>query len=90
MGPLGRFHRCRFAAIPEPGIGDADADAVDAGWHAAQNANPSLRWGSSAAKLNAASAMLRVSMPGVSSVKLSGTSPRVDQRPLVSFNRHCR
>lgn len=50
-----------------------------------RKARPSPRSGSSAAKLKPASAMLRARMPGVSSVKLSGTMPSVDQRSLVSF-----
>src|SRR5262249_19369821 len=48
-----------------------------------ENASPSC--GSSAAKPNAASAVLRARMPGVSKVWLSGTTPSHDQRSLVSF-----
>jgi len=46
----------------------------------------SPRCGSSAAKLKAASAMLRARIPGVSKLKLSGTMPSVDQRSLVIFS----
>ena len=51
-----------------------------------RNAKASPRCGSSAAKPNAASAMLRAKMPGVSKVWLSGTMPSHDQRSLVSFS----
>src|SRR5262249_19870648 len=50
-----------------------------------RNAKESPSCGSSAAKLKAASAMLRARMPGVSKVKLSGTMPSEDQRCLVIF-----
>jgi hypothetical protein len=48
--PPDDFTDAVLAAVPEPGIGDADADA--------RKANPSPRSGSSAAKLKPASARL--------------------------------
>src|SRR5215471_6199295 len=49
------------------------------------NSKPSPSEGSSAAKPNAASAMLRAKIPGVSKVWLNGTMPSLDQRSLVIF-----
>ena len=45
-----------------------------------------MRAGSSAAKPKARSHTLRASRPGVSNVKDSGTTPSVDQRPIVTFS----
>src|SRR5690348_16245767 len=50
-----------------------------------RKAKLSPRQESSAAKLKAASAMLRARIPGVSRVELSCTMPSVDQRSFVSF-----
>jgi hypothetical protein len=51
----------------------------------AANAKGSMSAESSAAKPKAKSRTLRANSPGVSNVKDSGTTPLVDQRPIVTF-----